>query len=82
MDGCFAWVDTHTTFDTGVKLTDRKERRNDKRMFNILLRKAKQDMADWVISLNRMPSKAEILAFQAGYISGMDRGANDKDVTS
>lgn len=66
------------TFDTGVKLTDRKERRNDKRMFDILLRKAKQDMTDWVMKLNRMPSQAEILAFQAGYISGMNRGANDE----
>ena len=51
-------------------------------MFDILLRKAKQDMTDWVMKLNRMPSQAEILAFQAGYISGMDRGANDKDSTS
>ena len=82
MDGCFAWVDTHTTLDIGAKLSDRKERRNDKRMFDILLRKAKQDMTDWVMKLNRMPSQAEILAFQAGYISGMDRGANDKDATS
>lgn len=47
-------------------------------MFDILLRKAKQDMTDWVIKLNRMPSQAEILAFQAGYISGMNRGANDE----
>lgn len=82
MDGCFAWVDTHTTLDIGVKLPDRKERRNDKRMFDILLRKAKQDMTDWVMKLNRIPSQAEILAFQAGYISGMNRGANDKDATS
>lgn len=79
MDGCSAWVDILTTLDIGVELTDRKERRNDKRMFNILLRKAKQDMTDWVMNLNRIPSQAEILAFQAGYISGMNRGANDKD---
>ena len=78
MDGCFAWVDTHTILDIGAKLPDRKERREDKRMFDILLRKAKQDMAEWVMNLKRMPSKAEILAFQAGYISGMNRGANDE----
>ena len=78
MGGCSAWVDTHMILDIGAKLTDRKERRDDKRMFDILLRKAKQDMADWVMNLKRMPSKAEILAFQAGYISGMNRGANDE----
>lgn len=58
---------------------DRKERRNNKRMFEILLRKAKQDMADWILETKRMPSEQELRAFQAGYIAGMNRGANDKD---
>ena len=48
-------------------------------MLDILVRKAKQDMADWVMKIDRMPSKSEILAFQAGYISGMNRGANDQN---
>lgn len=58
---------------------DRKERRDNKKMLDNLVRKAKQDMADWIMKLDRMPSQSEILAFQAGYISGMNRGVNDKD---
>jgi hypothetical protein len=48
-------------------------------MFDTLLRKAKQDMTNWVIKIDRMPTQAEILAFQEGYISGMNRGANDEE---
>jgi len=55
---------------------DRKERRDNKKMLDIVVRKAKQDMAEWILKIDRMPSKSEILAFQAGYISGMNRGAN------
>ena len=56
---------------------DRKERRDNKKMLDILVRKAKQDMADWIMKLDRMPTQEETKAFQAGYISGMNRGAND-----
>ncbi len=56
---------------------DRKERRDNKKMLDIIVRKAKQDMSEWIMNLDRMPSQAEIKAFQAGYISGMNRGAND-----
>jgi hypothetical protein len=56
---------------------DRKERRDNKKILDILVRKAKQDMSDWIMKLDRMPTQPEILAFQAGYISGMNRGAND-----
>jgi len=58
---------------------DRKERRDNKKMLDIVVRKAKQDMAEWILKIDRMPSKSEILAFQAGYISGMNRGANDEN---
>lgn len=58
---------------------DRKTRRDNKKMFDTLLRKAKQDMTNWVIKIDRMPTQAEILAFQEGYISGMNRGANDEE---
>jgi len=58
---------------------DRKERRDNKKMLDIIVRKAKQDMADWVMKIDRMPSQAEVLAFQEGYISGMNRGANDEN---
>jgi hypothetical protein len=58
---------------------DRKERRDNKKMFNTLIRKAKQDMAEWILKIDRMPSQAEVLAFQEGYIYGMNRGANDEN---
>jgi hypothetical protein len=58
---------------------DRKERRDNKKMFNILIRKAKQDMAKWILKIDRMPSQEEVLAFQEGYIYGMNRGANDEE---
>ncbi len=60
-------------------MTDRKTRRDNKKILETVRRKAKQDMADWIIEINRMPSEAEILAFQAGYVSGMNRGANNAE---
>jgi len=57
---------------------DRKERRDNKKALDIVVRKAKVDMTDWIMKIDRMPTKAEILAFQQGYISGMNRGANDE----
>jgi hypothetical protein len=36
-------------------------------------------MAEWILKIDRMPSQAEVLAFQEGYISGMNRGANDEN---
>jgi hypothetical protein len=78
MGGCFVWVDTPTTSDFGVKSMDRKARRDNKKVLDTVMRKAKQDMADWIMEIDRMPTETEILAFQAGYISGMNRGANNE----
>jgi hypothetical protein len=60
-------------------LTDRKTRRDNKKILDTVRRKAKQDMADWIVEINRMPTEAEILAFQAGYVSGINRGANNAE---
>jgi hypothetical protein len=57
---------------------DRKARRDNKKVLETVKRKAKQDMADWILEINRMPTEEELLAFQAGYISGMNRGANNE----
>jgi hypothetical protein len=57
---------------------DRKARRDNKKVLETVKRKAKQDMAEWILEIDRMPSEQEILAFQAGYISGMNRGANNE----
>ncbi len=60
-------------------MTDRKTRRDNKKILETVRRKAKQDMADWIVEINRMPSEQEILAFQAGYVSGINRGANNAE---
>lgn len=41
-------------------------------------RKAKVDMQRYISSLSELPSEKEIRAWQAGYISGLNRGANNK----
>jgi hypothetical protein len=43
-----------------------------------IARKAKADMQRYVSSLSELPSEKEIRAWQAGYISGLNRGANNK----
>ena len=43
-----------------------------------IARKAKADMQRYVSSLSELPSEREIRAWQAGYISGLNRGANNK----
>jgi hypothetical protein len=78
MAGCFVWVATLITLDIGDRYMDRKVRRDNKKVLETVMRKAKQDMADWIMEIDRMPNEAEILAFQAGYISGMNRGANNE----
>lgn len=57
---------------------DRKARRDNKKVLDTVKRKAKQDMAEWIMEIDRMPAESEIIAFQAGYISGMNRGANNE----
>jgi len=79
MGGCFVWVDTPMTSDFGVKYMDRKARRDNKKVIETVKRKAKQDMADWIMQIDRMPTEAEIIAFQAGYLSGINRGANNAE---
>ena len=78
MGGCYVWVATPITLDIGARCMDRKTRRDNKKVLDTVMRKAKQDMADWIMEIDRMPTEAEILAFQAGYISGMNRGANNE----
>ena len=60
-------------------MTDRKTRRDNKKILATVERKAKQDMADWILEIDRMPSEAELYAFQAGYLAGLNRGANNAE---
>ena len=56
---------------------DRKTRRDNERILNTVKRKANKDTQDWMLSLSSPPTKSEVLAFQAGYIAGMNRARNN-----
>ena len=56
---------------------DRKTRRDNERIINTVKKKAVKDTEKWILSLSSPPTKAEVLAFQAGYIACMNRGASN-----
>jgi hypothetical protein len=45
-----------------------------------IIRKAKKDMEQWISSLQSLPSEHDIRIWQAGYISGINRGAQQNNV--
>ena len=57
---------------------DRQTRRKQDAQLTAIIRKAKIDMEKWISTLPTIPSEIEIKAFQAGYISGINRGSNLK----
>jgi hypothetical protein len=56
---------------------DRQTRRNNERVLNTIKKKATQDTESWIMTLSSPPTKNEVIAFQAGYIAGMNRGTNN-----
>jgi len=56
---------------------DRKTRRDNERIINTIKKKAVKDTETWILSLSSAPTKNEVVAFQAGYIAGMNRGMNN-----
>lgn len=56
----------------------RSEERKISKETASITRKAKIDMQRYVSSLPELPSEKEIRAWQAGYIAGINRGANNK----
>jgi hypothetical protein len=54
-------------------MMNRTEKRKLDRQKAAIVKKAKQDMQEFVDSLDRMPTEQEIVAWQSGYISGMNR---------
>jgi hypothetical protein len=56
---------------------DRKTRRSNERVIKTIKNKAVKDTETWILSLSSPPTKAEVLAFQAGYIYGMNRGTSN-----
>lgn len=55
---------------------DRWERRKTERFLKSVQDKAKKDMLNWVVSINREPTSAEAEAWKAGYIAGVNRMTN------
>jgi hypothetical protein len=56
----------------------RSEKRKAVRQASGIVEKAKKDMLSWVEQIGRVPSNGEMLAWQAGYISGINRLANEQ----
>ena len=57
----------------------RQQQRKHTAELAAIIRKAKADMQRWISSLSELPSQAEVKAFQAGYIAGINRGSNAKE---
>lgn len=55
----------------------RVEDRKTKRDLDRLLRKAKEDMMNWVQQIDREPSSQEATAWKEGYIAGINRASNN-----
>lgn len=60
-------------------MSDRWEKRKHSAETKSIIKKAKQDMLAWVEDLGRVPSSQETSAWQAGYISGINRGSENKN---
>lgn len=58
-------------------MIDRKEKRKAQRALKAIEEKAKKDMMDWMLSLDRHPSPDEINAWKNGYISGINRSKDN-----
>jgi hypothetical protein len=57
-------------------MSDRWERRKSEKETQKLVKKAKQDMISWMDTLSYVPSEQELRAWQAGYLSGINRANN------
>jgi len=57
----------------------RSEKRQAARQAGSIVKTAKIDMLEWVEEVGRVPSREEILAWQAGYLSGINRMAQHKE---
>lgn len=56
----------------------RQTKREQERLLNSIIRKAKIDTENWIMTLTSPPTEAELRAFQAGYVAGMNRGTGTK----
>lgn len=60
-------------------MSDRWQKRKYDAETASIIRKAKKDMSSWMATLGYIPDETEIRAWQAGYISGINRGVANKD---
>lgn len=55
----------------------RAEKRKIQRDIDYIVENAKRDMADWVLKLPYSITEKEAMAWQAGYIAGLNRVKNE-----
>jgi hypothetical protein len=63
----------------GKLLANRTDKRRIEKQLQALAKKAKQDMATWAAGASQVPTREEMLAWQAGYLAGINRLANEKE---
>ena len=56
---------------------DRWERRKHNAETAAIIKKAKKDMSDWLLTLDYVPDEKDLRIWQAGYIYGINRGAGN-----
>jgi hypothetical protein len=61
---------------------ERQEKRKLDRLTASIVKKAKIDMQGYIDTLQDLPSELEIKAWQAGYISGINRMSEENDKLS
>jgi hypothetical protein len=57
---------------------NRQDKRKAQRQIENIVAKAKVDMNKWILSLPSSVTEREVLAWQSGYIAGVNRMANEK----
>jgi uncharacterized membrane protein YkvA (DUF1232 family) len=58
-------------------MMNRQDKRNEARKIASVINKAKKDMAVWLAEQTLEPTEAELIAWKAGYLAGLNRGSND-----
>jgi hypothetical protein len=57
---------------------NRQDKRKTQREIENIVAKAKVDMNNWILSLPSSVTEGQVIAWQAGYIAGVNRMANEK----
>jgi hypothetical protein len=60
-------------------IVSRKDRRKYEQDLASVIKKAKIDMQDWFNALGEQPSQLEIIAWQSGYLAGVNRATANVD---